>query len=104
MAGELTGALRIRAERSDGAAGRELIGAFTREIAELYPGWHPGIGPSASPEDLAAPDGAFLVAYVGDEAAGCGALKRLDPRTAEVKRLYVLPAARGRGLARRLLA
>jgi GNAT superfamily N-acetyltransferase len=31
-------------------------------------------------------------------------LKRIDATTAEVKRLWVAPAARGRGLARRLMA
>lgn len=34
----------------------------------------------------------------------CGGIKRLGPRVAEIKRMYVAPAARSRGVARRLLA
>ncbi|MBI4266311.1 MAG: GNAT family N-acetyltransferase, partial [Acidobacteria bacterium] len=37
-------------------------------------------------------------------AVACGALRRLGPDTSEVKRMYVRPAFRGRGLARRILA
>lgn len=38
----------------------------------------------------------------GDEALGCVALHELAPDTAELKRMYVRPEARGRGVARRL--
>jgi GNAT superfamily N-acetyltransferase len=34
---------------------------------------------------------------------GCGGFKRLDERTAEIKRMYVSPRVRGHGLARRIL-
>lgn len=94
---------RVRAERLDGAAGSRLLAAFTDEIASLYPGWNPGVGPTAHPDDFVAPGGRFLVAYDGDEPVGCGGVKRLDDTTGEIKRLYVAPGARGRGVARRLL-
>lgn len=48
--------------------------------------------------------GRFLVAYLEDEAVGCGGLRRLDDETAELKRFYVSPAARSRGIGKRLLA
>jgi GNAT superfamily N-acetyltransferase len=50
-------------------------------------------------------DARYLVALAGDEAVGCVALQPTpdDPRTGEVKRVYVTPAARGRGAARGLL-
>ena len=38
------------------------------------------------------------------EALGCGALRALGADAAEVKRMYVAPAARGRGIAEALLA
>ena len=97
-------ALVFRTEASDGPAGRELMDEFARDIAALYPGWHVGVGPSASPADLSAPQGAFLVGYRGSEPVACGAVKRLDDTTAEIKRMYVVPQARGHGVARRLLA
>jgi GNAT superfamily N-acetyltransferase len=54
------------------------------------------------------PTGAFLIAREHDAALGCAALRRFADGDGEFKRLYVLPAARGRGigalLARRILA
>jgi ribosomal protein S18 acetylase RimI-like enzyme len=50
------------------------------------------------PGDYAPPDGRLYVAWVDAEAAGCVALRRFDPFTAEMKRLYVRPPHRGRGL------
>lgn len=46
----------------------------------------------------------FLVARIAGEPVGCGALRRIGPGTGEIKRMYVVPANRGHGVARRLLA
>jgi len=62
---------------------------FERELAEL-------------PGEYATPRGALLVAEVDGAPGGCAALRPLDGDTAELKRLYVRPAHRGRGLGRRL--
>jgi putative acetyltransferase len=48
-------------------------------------------------------EGAFLVAYLDGVAVGCGAVRRLDQSTAELKRMYVTPSARGRGIGRALV-
>ena len=50
-----------------------------------------------------APEGAFLIAWAGEAAIGCVSFRALATDTAEVKRLWVAPAARGLGLARRLM-
>nr|BFE65439.1 hypothetical protein GCM10020063_099650 [Dactylosporangium thailandense] len=50
------------------------------------------------------PRAKFVVASVDGVAAGCGAIQPLDDQTVEVKRMYVRPAYRGNGIARRLLA
>ena len=94
---------KFRAEASDSPSAAALLDAFETEIAGLYPGFTLASGPSAGPADFAPPAGRFLVAYDGERPVACGGLKRLDARSAELKRLYVVPEARRRGVARRLI-
>jgi putative acetyltransferase len=44
-----------------------------------------------------------IVCYENDLAIGCGAIKKYDEQTAEVKRMFVMPAHRGRGIASKVL-
>lgn len=44
-----------------------------------------------------------IVAYEGDQAIACGAIKELETTVAEVKRMYTLPEQRGKGLATKVL-
>jgi GNAT superfamily N-acetyltransferase len=94
----------LRDEPFDGAAATALLAAFASEIASLYPGWHPGVGPSADPGEFVPPAGAFVVAYAGGSPVGCGGFKQIDEQHGEIKRLYVAPGARQNGIARLLLA
>jgi putative acetyltransferase len=55
------------------------------------------------PRPYVRPRGLLLIARDGDEAMGVGGYRPLDDATAEVKRMYVVPAARGRGVGRLLL-
>jgi GNAT superfamily N-acetyltransferase len=56
------------------------------------------------PDDLAPPNGIFLLALADGEPAGLGGVRHLDTDVAEVKSMYVAPAYRGTGLGRRILA
>jgi GNAT superfamily N-acetyltransferase len=47
---------------------------------------------------------AVVIAYVGAAAAGLGALRRLDPATAEIKRMIVVAEQRGKGIGRLILS
>jgi ribosomal protein S18 acetylase RimI-like enzyme len=58
---------------------------------------------SGLPGDYAPPRGALFVATEGATHVGMIALRPCDDTRCEMKRLYVRPAARGRGLARQLV-
>ena len=77
-----------------------LIGEVQQEYVIRYGGVDRS---PIDPVEFVPPGGLFLVAYDGSAAAGCGGW-RAHGSDAEIKRMYVTPAARGRGLARRLLA
>ncbi len=44
-----------------------------------------------------------VLAYDGDQAVGCGAIKEYEANVMEVKRMYVLPEKRGHGIASQVL-
>ncbi len=54
-------------------------------------------------EEVAEGRGVFLVAYHDNQPVGCGALRKLDESTVEIKRMYVAPESRGRGGGRAVL-
>ena len=49
------------------------------------------------------PSGRLWLAQAGDETIGCVAVRHLQPRVAELKRLFVTAGARGGGFGRRLM-
>jgi GNAT superfamily N-acetyltransferase len=64
-------------------------------------------GPDAAavePGEFEPPAGLFLVGILDGEPAVTGGWRRVDQGTVEIKRMYVLDAARRRGLARLMLA
>jgi GNAT superfamily N-acetyltransferase len=79
-----------------------LIAALNAELKATFP--EPGATHfSLTGAQVEAGDGAFVVAHLDDVAVGCGAVRRLDEATAELKRMYVEPSVRGRGIGRALV-
>src|SRR5436189_6213884 len=82
---------------------RTLIEALNAELSGAYP--EPGATHfGLQPEDVAVGRGAFLIVCANNIPVGCGAVRLIDPKTAELKRMYVSPKMRGLGLGRRLVA
>ncbi len=82
---------------------RSLIQALNAELRGAYS--EPGANHfHLDPEEVAEGRGTFLVLYREGTPVGCGALRVLDGATAELKRMYVSPALRGKGMGRRLVA
>jgi GNAT superfamily N-acetyltransferase len=89
----------------DRGIGGTLAGAMRDEIAAMYDGLEldGAAMPKAGSAELGPPGGVFIVGYEDGAAVCCGGVKRLDDAACEIKRMYVVPEARGRGLARVLL-
>jgi putative acetyltransferase len=60
--------------------------------------------PPKEPADLEPPRRTFRLAVVDGEPVGWGGVRVLEPGVGEIKRMYVAPAARRRGVGRALLA
>jgi len=92
-------ALTVTTDDPNGEVATRLIHDLCSELSVRY-----GTPPSPfSPDEALAPGTTFVVARLGGQPIGCGALRRIDETTAEVKRMYVAPAGRRRGIARRIL-
>jgi putative acetyltransferase len=95
--------MRSGPEPFDSPDVQALCTAQQAEMLELYEG-EADIGPARDAAMFVPPDGIFLVVRDdGGRAVACGGIARFDAACGEVKRMYVVPDARGRGLGRRVL-
>jgi GNAT superfamily N-acetyltransferase len=95
----------IRPESPESERAQSLLRRYFDELAERSPsGFDAADTTAVPPEELRAPHGAFLVAWIGDRAVGCGAVRMLGNSTAEVKRMWLDCSVRGKGLGRTMLA
>ena len=92
----------VTLEDARSAVSQQLVAELSAELGPIY-----GTDGSAlfKPEDVMIPRAAFIVARLDDEPVGCGALRPMyhDESTAEIKRMYVRPAVRGKGISRHIL-
>ena len=95
----------ITVELVDGAApdARACLDAYAADIDARFPEGYDR-ATLVQPHEVSGDTGAFLVAYEEGRPVGCAALRRLEPGVGEIRHVWVHPAARRLGLARRLLA
>ena len=96
--------LEFRPGRSDRSPGRELLGELIELLNVQYPGRAARPGSVTAPDEMVAPHGVFLVGYEDERPVAIGGLRPLEDDVCEIKRMYVVPAARSRGAGRALLA
>ncbi|MHB8753749.1 MAG: GNAT family N-acetyltransferase [Candidatus Acidiferrales bacterium] len=88
---EAIGAVReLFVEYSESVGVGFCFQGFTEELAQL-------------PGEYARPWGRLFLAFDDMQVAGCGALRRIDAQTCEMKRFYVRSAFRGKGFGRELI-
>ncbi|GAB3203610.1 GNAT superfamily N-acetyltransferase [Pontibacter aydingkolensis] len=76
-----------------------LVQLLDKEVQGRYGEEHAAIAPFNKLDDIKH----VIVAYINGELAGCGAIKKYDGETAEIKRMFVHPRFRGSGVAKAVL-
>ncbi|HEY0354021.1 MAG TPA: GNAT family N-acetyltransferase [Enterovirga sp.] len=96
--------IELRPEDPDSPDARWCVVRYFEELAARFEGgFDPGQGGAAADREMAPPTGLFLLARRNGAPVGCAGLRLHPGDVAEVKRMWVAPAARGLGLARRML-
>jgi GNAT superfamily N-acetyltransferase len=95
---------RTSAEAPDSADARLCLEQYFHELSGRFKtGFDPAKSIPANPDELTPPAGVFVIARLGDQPVGCGALKVKDRTIGEVKRMWVAADARGLGVGWRIL-
>ena len=100
--GEARESLRVRRSDISSPEARALITTLNAELSALYPE-QGATHFRLDADEVAEGRGVFLIAFVDGAPVGCGAVRRIAEGTGEIKRMFVRPEARGRGVGRALL-
>ncbi len=82
----------------------ELLAEMRFELNDVYETFNRLDNPPLDLAELREPSGAYLVGFDSDVVVAGGGFRRLTDDVAEIKRMFVRPASRSRGVARALLA
>jgi DNA-binding MarR family transcriptional regulator/GNAT superfamily N-acetyltransferase len=84
---------------------RACVRAYARDLTRRFRGgFDPALSNPVHDEELVPPAGVFLLATLGAEPIGCGAVKLHPDAPAEIKRVWVADTVRGLGVGRRMLS
>lgn len=89
--------------RRDTPLSLEVLPLLQRHLDLMWASSPPESVHALDPAELAAPGIDFFTLREGEAVLGMGALRRIDPRHAEIKSMHIVAESRGRGLARTLL-
>ncbi len=92
--------ITLSPERIETIVSSGLLDGLDADILEKYPG-EPTNG--VETEGFHEAGGYFVGACLESRIVGCGAFRLVDGETAEIKRMYVVPEFRGRGISRMML-
>lgn len=96
--------ITITEEPASTAEARQCLAQYFDELAKRFEeGFDPHTWNTTTDNEFTPPRGSFVIARLDGSPIGCGALRMIDITTAEVKRMWVAPSARGLGVASRLL-
>jgi putative acetyltransferase len=98
-----TTTIEIRRQDILSPAAQQLIRLLNAELEARYPEEGANFF-RLDPDEVSEGRGGFFVAYLDDNPVGCGAIRRIESAVAEIKRMYVAPSNRGRGIGGKILA
>lgn len=94
------GDVAISEARVEDVAASGLLDELDADLLEKYPDEPTN---SVEADGFREAGGYFVAARFDSRIVGCGAFRRVDGETVEIKRMYVVPSFRGRGLSRMML-
>jgi GNAT superfamily N-acetyltransferase len=96
--------ITVTRENPHSAIASVLIDELVSELSYRYADRDDDEASSFSPGDVTVPRSVFVVARLDGVPVGCGALRPKTDSVVEIKRMYVRKEARGKGVARAVLA
>jgi GNAT superfamily N-acetyltransferase len=95
--------IEIKRVRGDEAAAMAMVKAMEDWVTEGFGPTTPDRTSTVRPDEMVPPHGAFVLVLDDGRVVAGGGVRRLEDGVAEVKRMFVVPEARGHGHGRRLL-
>ena len=96
--------ITVNEEAPNTSEARQCLAHYFDELAARFEnGFDQAKGNATTEDEFVPPRGSFVIARLDGSPVGCAALRMVDATTAEIKRMWVAPSARGLGVARRIL-